>query len=83
MQVKYGLLDIVDNCWIGDHHGPRLFDEFWIARVAAQVADVMVGNKPGTIMAAPYIEYKLKLKDEVAVKMDSRTALKMLKEGKA
>src|SRR5271163_4588852 len=36
----YGVLDTKDNVWLGDEFGPKRFDDFVLARIAAQVAEM-------------------------------------------
>jgi len=48
MTTSWGIFDTEDEVWIGDEHGPRLFTDKDIARVAAQMTDVRLGQKPGS-----------------------------------
>lgn len=80
-ETKYGLLDMVDNCWLGDETGPKLFDELWVARIAAQVADERLGYAPGRTRAIPYMEGPVRLKDQVDTKMSALEALQKLEDG--
>jgi hypothetical protein len=76
--LRYGILDTQDNVWIGDSHGPKLFTECWVARVAAQVFETQAF---GTDLAArykatPFPAQPVRHKDDVPVKMDTLSALK-------
>jgi hypothetical protein len=79
----YGLFDTKDNCWFGDADGPREFEDFMLARCAAQMVEtqIMGSDLGGRIVAREIPEEEWHLKDEVPVK---RTALKALQviEGK-
>ena len=42
---RYGIYDKKDNVWLGDENGPKVYEYFLIARVAAQVLeDQIFGN---------------------------------------
>lgn len=79
--TKYGLLDTEDGCWFGDTAGVKLLDEFWLARIAAQVIDKRLGNEPGRTRARPFIDRPLRHKDTLDTKMDTLEALKKLEDG--
>jgi hypothetical protein len=79
--MKFGILDTKDELWIGDRSGPRLFDDWEIAQVAAQIAETQVF---GTDLGARYKAYPFdpkqpaRLRDDVPVKYDSAAALKRM-----
>lgn len=81
MTLKYGLLDTYDHVWMGGDDGPKLFDQEILARIAAQVLDVQLGQEPGRTKATLYTENAWKLKDEVTPKMTPLTALKLIERG--
>ena len=37
--MTYGIYDTKDNCWLGDASGPKTFEDFTLARVAAQIVE--------------------------------------------
>ena len=91
--VKYGIYDTQDNCWLGDENGPRLYDlelskkmkgmpQQLAARIAAQMTEVQLGYTPGRLRA---VEFKnqdsLVLKDSVDTKMTAVAALRKLENG--
>ena len=83
--TRWGLYDTEDNCWMGDNEtytGPKLFEEYGLARIAAQVMDVQLRQQPGRTKATEFIEQPLRLRDKVNTKMDSLEALKGIESGK-
>lgn len=82
--VLYGIYDTQDNCWLGDEFGPKRFDDFMVARIAAQVyEDQTLGTDlGGRYKAKPIPTEEFQKKDEIATK---RTTLKSLQriEGRA
>lgn len=78
---EWGIFDTVEKVWIGDESGPRLFEERWLAKVAAQIVDVRIGQEPGTCREKPFTQQPVRLKDTVATQMDSLTALRKLESG--
>jgi hypothetical protein len=77
----WGLYDTLDHCWLGDANGPKTFEEYDWARLAAQMADVQLGQAPGRTKAMKYDGGLKHLKDEVEVKMTALEALDKMEKG--
>lgn len=83
MALMWGLLDTQDNTWIGNDAGPVLHEEEWMAKVAAQVADIQLGQEPGRTRAREFpAQRNLRLKETVDTKMGPLEALEGLEEGR-
>lgn len=78
---KWGVYDATERIWIGDDHGPKLYDEQWQAKVAARVFDAQLGNTPGQCREKEFIRQKLRLRDTVDIKMSALKAIKGLEDG--
>lgn len=78
--MLYGIYDTKDNVWLGNEKGPRVFEDFMLARVAAQLAEMQVfGSDLGCLYQAKEIkDGKFLLRDEVKTKMSSLEALKRI-----
>jgi hypothetical protein len=74
----YGIYDTKDNVWLGDDFGPKRFDDFTIARIAAQVTEDQVfgSDLGGRYVAKPIPDAERHLRDEVTTK---RTPLQSLR----
>jgi hypothetical protein len=73
----YGVLDTKDNVWLGDEFGPKRFDDFVVARIAAQVAEMQVF---GTDLACrfearPIPGDSYKKRDDMPTRMGAEEAL--------
>lgn len=92
--MKWGLYDTVDLCWLGDEHGPKLFDEgdplykgerdscHLVARLAAEMADIQMGHRPHHTIARPYDGTGTKFKDEIPLKRTMEEAMRGKMSGK-
>ena len=80
--MTYGLLDTVDNVWMGDSSGPAKFGDFMLARIAAQMLDVQLGQAPGRTRAVEYIEGPKRLRDTVETKLSPLAALQEIESGR-
>lgn len=78
----WGLLDTQDNVWMGDDAGPKIYTEYLLARVAAQMMDEQLGQKPGRTRALPYKGGATRLRDKVKTRMGALQALRNLEGGK-
>lgn len=85
----WGLYDTADNCWMGDDEGPKIFSAdvdlenlFASARIAAQIVDVRLGQKPGRTMVRHYPAAATRLRDKVEPKMSAEDALRGLEDGR-
>lgn len=88
--LPWGLYDTVDDCWMGDESGPKVFswsDQasemtqlYAVARVAAQVADVRLGQAPGRTRVRTYGGDSI-LRNTVETKMTVANALQGLEDG--
>lgn len=78
--MKYAVYDTVESCWLGDNSGPRLFDDFTLARVAAQVWETQVyGTDLGAkYQARVYINGYYCKRDDVPTRMDAESALRRI-----
>ena len=81
LQSVWGLLDTQDNVWMGDDDGPKTYTDYMIARVAAQMVDVQLGQHPGRTKAKEYVGGATRLRDEVKTKMGSAEALQKMEDG--
>ena len=82
--VLWGVWDTQDQCWLGTNAagtGPKVFDYLDVARVAAQLVGVQMGWPPKRTEARRYDGSGTKLKDELAMKMGTREALKKVQDG--
>ncbi len=76
--MLYGIYDTKDNCWLGDDTGPKTFEDYTLARIAAQMAEDQVFSNRGMGLRFQAKEYKVKnlrYKDSLDTK---RTALEAL-----
>ena len=75
--VLYGIYDTQDNMWLGDEFGPKRFDDYLIARIAAQVVEDQVfgTNLGGRYVAKAIPEAAYTKRDDVTLK---RTTLESL-----
>ena len=78
--MKYGILDTQDNTWLGDDGGPKLFDKFWTARIAAQVWEMQCfGTDQGARFKAQEFEMgQLHKKDEIPIRMSGAKAIQRI-----
>jgi hypothetical protein len=88
--VAYGVYDTVDNCWLGDETGPKLFarkdakngvTQEILARISAQMTGVQMGYPVGRLRAQVFNEQELRLRDSVPTKMSAVEALTKLENG--
>jgi len=80
----YGLYDTKDNLWLGDDGGPRVYEDFTIARIAAQIWEIQItGTDMGARIQAREIEptESWHLRDRVATKMSGIEALTKIENG--
>lgn len=81
--MKYGILDIVDNLWIGTEEGPKLYEDKTLAEIAAMVAAKRTNVPVIRYRAMPFDEgQSVRQKDEIATDKDSLTTLIELEEGR-
>lgn len=80
--MKYGIYDTVDECWLGDDNGPKLFEDEVVAQVAAQATGVQLGYAPTRIQHKEFIPASLHLRDQVDAKMTMLEALQGIEEGR-
>jgi hypothetical protein len=79
---RYGLYDTEGGVWMGDDDGPKLFEDESLARIAAQMMDVQLGQDPGRTRAKPFDELPKRKRDEVATRMSSEEAISRLENGR-
>lgn len=78
LMKTYGIYDTKDNCWLGDDKGPKVYTDYTIARIAAQVVEDQVFGGLGMRLRYEAREFKnqvVRLKDSVGTK---RTFLESL-----
>ncbi len=80
---RWGLLDTQDNVWIGNDTGPITFHDYAIARVAAQMCDVMLAQQPGRTRAVLFDGRNLRLRDCQKTAMSPEEALRRMESGEA
>jgi hypothetical protein len=81
--MKYGILDTIDNLWLGTEEGPELYEEQWLAKIAAMIAAKRTNVSLTRYRAMPFDESQsVRLKDEISTDKDSLTALIELEEGR-
>ncbi len=79
--MKWGIYDPVDNCWMGNDHGPHLFDDQVIARLVSETTDVMLGYPRRRLLEKEFPDEKLRLRDTADVKMSAEEALDAMENG--
>lgn len=80
--MSWGIFDTVDELWLGDDQGPRLFEDETVAKIAAQVADVRLRQDLGRSRAKEFPKGGyLKVKDELELKMSGLEAIKRIERG--
>ncbi len=82
--MNYGLYDTQDYLWIGTNQtgdGPLTFEEYDLARLAAQTVDVQLGWAPGRTRAKEYGGGRPKVRDEVQTRMSTVEALDAMEKG--
>ena len=77
----WGLLDTQDNVWMGTDIGPNIYTDYSLARIAAEIIDVKLGQELGRTRATEYRGGANHLRDEVKAKMSSEKALQLLESG--
>lgn len=79
---QWGVYDIQDNCWIGNDAGPKVFDDFTVARIAAEVcADQLGYELHGRLEAREYVSGNVRLRDEIPTKRSPLKALQRIEDG--
>lgn len=78
---SWGLLDTAENVWMGNNDGPRIFTDYMLARLAAQMVDVQLGQEPGRTRASEFAAANLRLRGTVPVKMSAKEALRGMESG--
>jgi hypothetical protein len=76
--MSWGILDTKDGLWLGDDSGPRLFDNYLMARIAAQLWEHQVtGTDQGARFVAKEIsdDGNWNKRDELEVKHDALKSL--------
>jgi hypothetical protein len=78
--MKYGLYDNQGKCWLGNEDGPKTFDDFMLARVAAQIVeDQITGSDLGCRIEAKELpEDSWKFKDTVSLKHSTLESLQRI-----
>jgi hypothetical protein len=93
--MQWGVFDTVDQVWMGDATGPKLFDEEApgpdqkrlgpaaevLAKVASQLVDTQLRQAPGRTRAKAYDGSGTTLKDEKPTVMTPLKALIRLERG--
>jgi hypothetical protein len=88
--MKWAIYDTVDNLWIGNDHGPLIYDDDpekplltgeFMAKAAAQVAAMQLDYSPTRLRAREWVDTTTRLRDEVQTKMTPLQALKRIEDG--
>ena len=77
----WGIFDTEDKIWIGNDDGPCHYEDKMTARLSAEVADVVLGQKIGRCRARRLPKGSWKLRDEKPTIMKPEKALRLLEEG--
>jgi hypothetical protein len=80
--AQYGLYDTEDGVWMGTKDGPILHGDFELARVAAQMCDVMLAQRPARTRAMIFPQYAVRLRDEKKPVMTAEKALEGMESGR-
>ncbi len=89
---QWGVFDTVDNCWLGDDKGPKLFSDEHpttqqlngartCAKICAQITAVRLDYNPARLQPRLYTSPATKLRDEVKTKVSAAGALKAIEDG--
>jgi hypothetical protein len=78
----WGLYDTIDGVWMGDDSGPKTFDDFLVARIAAELVDIQLGQQPRRTQAKEYEHGPKRLRDHVDTKMSTLEALEGKESGR-
>lgn len=81
INTRYGLYDIKDNCWLGNSEGPLLYEDQQLARIAARILDVRLGNPAGRTRAEEYLAEATTKLDDLQPKYSAEEAINRLEEG--
>lgn len=82
MKTEWGLWDTEDSVWMGNDDGPVVFADYGIARIAAQVIDVQLGQVLARTQAKEYQHGPKRLRDTVDAKMSPLQALNAIENGR-
>jgi hypothetical protein len=78
---KWGLYDTVDDCWMAHpEEGPLRYDDFMLARLAAEILEVRFGWR-ARIRAREFPVGPMRIKDEVKPKISAVDAIERLERG--
>jgi hypothetical protein len=82
-ELAWGLVDTHEKnlVWMGDKTGPFLYNDEGIAKIAARIIDVQLGQPAGQLVARLYDGSGTKWKDEKPVHMSPELALQKLEQG--
>lgn len=79
----WGLLDVVDDLWIGNNDGPAVFNDYSLAYIAALFANEAAGYSfPGRIHPREYRGHAVK-RDEQPLRRTITRAIERLETGMA
>ena len=81
-EEKWGVYDTETGTWMGNDDGPVIYTDFMMARVAAQMIDVQLGQRPGRTEAREYQEGPKRLRETVKTRMTPEEALAAMESGK-
>lgn len=77
----WGLFDTVDHVWMGGETGPRTYDTLLLARLAAEMVDVMIRQEPGRTRARRIPRGPWRQRDSKAAHFRPAAALDRLERG--
>jgi hypothetical protein len=81
-EMVWGLYDTKDGVWMGNDAGPKTFSDLILARVAAQMIDMQLGQESGRTRAKEYKPGAKRLRDKVDTRMSSVEALRAIEVGR-
>jgi hypothetical protein len=77
--MKWGLLDTIDNVWMGNNLGPVTYEEFFLARLAATVLNERFGTL-NRYQPREYHDAATRKRDEVTPILSFEDALKRIED---
>ena len=88
--MKYGIYDTIDNVWMGDKNGPKLFDTedakygqhaLELAKISAHMGCQQLGYPPTRLREREFTESVLIKRDEKEPIRSAVDALKRIERG--
>jgi hypothetical protein len=82
-RMSYGIYDTRDDCWLGDDVGPKRFEDFALAKMAAQVWEGQIESDSlgGRFEARELPEQQWGLRDEIEVRRSALDSIRRIEGG--